>query len=598
MRTFDIIDAEIKAATAISDLPALKTLAEEMVNLGTTKAKASGFDVFGSLNQMTGNYVSALENYSLALRWFTEIRDRPGIARVTSNIGVVNAIIGNYAQALECLMTALQAFTEQGNRSFVARINGNIANLYSQTGNYLKAIDYFNESLRLHTELEEKSYVATVMSNLSSIYSSMGDHAGSMEYLQRALTIHRELNHLAGIAYTTAHIGSVHKERSEYVQALEHFRRALALHEELGDRAESSRLVGDLIETLLRSGLHDEAEELLEKQTTMLMVSPPIMAEHLANRALLDEYRNRLDSSAEHLRNAGVIVRESGNIQLQAKYHLRQRDLSLKMGDFAGYVEHNTDYVRIMDDISSNQTIQRMTMMDAERRIEAERREREREKALLYGALPRTVADRMLKGERVNGDHHELASVIFLDIVGFTHISDRLPPSHVVHLLECVFSTLDGVSKEYGVTKIKTIGDCYMAVSFDDVHSAALCALRMRTAIDNLVVAMPAELEDSIWTTDMGEIKVRIGVHSGPITAGVIGTERLQYDVWGDTVNVASRLESTGEPGRIHISKEFAEYIARHPQSEDNTDAFIVTMRGEVNIKGKGVITTYWLEAR
>jgi class 3 adenylate cyclase len=152
------------------------------------------------------------------------------------------------------------------------------------------------------------------------------------------------------------------------------------------------------------------------------------------------------------------------------------------------------------------------------------------------------------------------------------------------------------------VVKIKTIGDSYMAVAFSNtqnqtpktehVVSAGECAVEMLSALNALEITMPLELGDTSWTKDVGDIQVRIGMHCGPVTAGVIGTERMQYDVWGDTVNVASRMESSGDPGRIHVSEQFA-----HSMTQCLPDSMTLLKRGTIEVKGKGPMTTYWLES-
>jgi class 3 adenylate cyclase len=145
-----------------------------------------------------------------------------------------------------------------------------------------------------------------------------------------------------------------------------------------------------------------------------------------------------------------------------------------------------------------------------------------------------------------------------------------------------------------------------MAVSFDSVMNAATCALDMISSLDALEITMPPSLGDTSWTKGVGDIKVRIGMHCGPVTAGVIGTARMQYDVWGDTVNVASRMESSGEPGRIHVSEAFANALVPglrrgddggSPPSPDLPVSLSLMSRGTLDIKGKGSMTTYWLES-
>jgi len=202
-------------------------------------------------------------------------------------------------------------------------------------------------------------------------------------------------------------------------------------------------------------------------------------------------------------------------------------------------------------------------------------------RALLDGALPKSVADRMIAGEKVSGDLFEEVTVLFLDIVGFTAIADKLRPEQLVNLLESIFSSCDEICMRYGLTKIKTIGDSYMAVAgvpqsiTDNQYQAALAATELIQALSAF------------------DIRVRIGMHCGPVVAGVIGTERLQYDVWGDTVNTASRLESTSEPNRIHVSDAFATSISFIGITQRQLK---LVPRGLMHIKGKGEMNTYWLE--
>jgi class 3 adenylate cyclase len=275
----------------------------------------------------------------------------------------------------------------------------------------------------------------------------------------------------------------------------------------------------------------------------------------------------------------------------------------LKQNDLAGYVEHNNECTRINEEVNGKETATKLAMQEKQREIDAERKEIDKQLAVLHSTLPKHIADRVARGEVVN-DHFENASVIFLDIVGFTSISDRIPSGHVVHLLEQIFTTLDAVCEKHNVVKIKTIGDSYMAVSFESVVNAATCALEMMSALDTLEITMPPSLGDASWTKDVGDIRVRIGIHCGPVTAGVIGTARMQYDVWGDTVNVASRMESSGEPGRIHVSEAFAAELDPGLRRGDDggpdthtSDSLSLLKRGEIAVKGKGSMTTYWLES-
>jgi class 3 adenylate cyclase len=399
----------------------------------------------------------------------------------------------------------------------------------------------------------------------------------------------------------------------EYPSALEYLRRAQAMYEELGFKADVALAIGNVIEILLLQEAYSEATKLLEHQAAMPMDRPEVRATRASQLARLAEHSEDLNAAKELLSKALHISLDAGLRDKTATYHMLLRDLAKKRNDFEGYVHHNDEYLRITEEIRGKEATQKLAMMEAERKAEAIERERVKERALLYGALPESVATRMLRGEDVSGDHYENVSVLFLDIAGFTAISDRIPAGHVVHLLKAIFRVCDEACKAHGLTKIKTIGDSYLAVAFPETEgrgpkthhaeNAARAAIEMLQKLNALRLTMDPALGDTTWTQDVGEIRVRIGLHCGPIVAGVVGDERLQYDVWGDTVNVASRMESTGEPGRIHVSSAFADALKGLEGTGGDWKGaeamdFGLRERGSVEVKGKGSMKTFWLEGQ
>jgi adenylate cyclase len=205
--------------------------------------------------------------------------------------------------------------------------------------------------------------------------------------------------------------------------------------------------------------------------------------------------------------------------------------------------------------------------------------ERARSQRLLLNVLPQAIIDRLNAGEQLIADRFDDVAVVFSDFVGFTEISGRLPVTTLVTSLNALFSAFDAACEALGVEKIKTIGDAYMAAAGlsgaggDHVRVAADLTLAMRAAVDEA---------GAPW-------QVRIGLHSGPVVAGVIGTSKFVYDLWGDAVNVASRLETAAPPGRIQVSERVAEALG---------DAFELEPRGAIELKGKGSMQAYFLLGR
>jgi guanylate cyclase len=212
--------------------------------------------------------------------------------------------------------------------------------------------------------------------------------------------------------------------------------------------------------------------------------------------------------------------------------------------------------------------------------LTALRFEQQRSEALLTNVLPSAIVERLKGGTGSIADHVESASIVFADVVDFTPLSARLTPAEVVGTLDQLFSRFDTLVERHGLEKIKTIGDAYMAAAgvpdpcADHAHRAALLALDMRDAVATTTIAGREGLE------------LRIGINSGPVTAGVIGTKRFLYDLWGDAVNTASRMESNGTPGEIQITRATYELLQ---------DGFECRPRGTIRVKGKGEMQTWYL---
>jgi class 3 adenylate cyclase len=202
---------------------------------------------------------------------------------------------------------------------------------------------------------------------------------------------------------------------------------------------------------------------------------------------------------------------------------------------------------------------------------------------LLLNILPPPIADRLLSGERVIADRHDDVTLLFADIVDFTVMSSRLSANEIVEFLNDVFSLTDQLADRYGLEKIKTVGDAYMVVGglpeASDDHTAR-------------VADMALELHSALAGLDAkgnGPVSMRMGIHRGPAVAGVIGTRKFIYDVWGDTVNTASRMESHGVPDRIQVTG---------PVMHRLSDAYRFEPRGIIDVKGKGMMETWFLLGR
>jgi len=209
--------------------------------------------------------------------------------------------------------------------------------------------------------------------------------------------------------------------------------------------------------------------------------------------------------------------------------------------------------------------------------------ERQKSESLLLNILPVSIAQRLKEDNSIIADHFDSTTVLFSDIVGFTALSDQMTPKELVSRLNRIFCAFDDLTEKHGLEKIKTIGDAYMvAGGFPEVRDGH--------AKD--VSAMALDMLKAVVDCNHGyeqPVSIRIGIHTGPAVAGVIGIKKFVYDVWGDTVNTASRMESSSLPGRIQLSEQAIASLE---------DDFMIEERGTIEIKGKGSMKTFWLLGR
>ena len=229
-------------------------------------------------------------------------------------------------------------------------------------------------------------------------------------------------------------------------------------------------------------------------------------------------------------------------------------------------------------------TLERKFLRDRDQAITEQLRvEQGRSESLLRNVLPESVVCRLQRGEKVIADQFDEATILFSDLIGFTALTSRLAPNRVLELLNTIFSGFDSLADEHGLEKIKTIGDAYMAAGGlpEKRHDHA-------SAVAGMALRMPAIVQAA--SRDFGQpLGIRIGMHTGPVAAGIIGQNKFIYDVWGDTVNIASRMEHYGEPGKVHISAETRAAIG---------DAYPVEARQPIDVKGRGRMSTFFLAER
>ena len=491
------------------------------------------------------------------------------------------------------------------------------------------ALENFLAAYNIYSKLSpdvfpsKQEYIAS----LGGTYYRYEDYDNSIKYMREALVTKPPKNH--NMYYTISNtIGLCYRRMKKYDSALWYFQKvydSAAIDQK--QNVWKSIAGGNIGITYFQQGKYEEAIPLLDKDIEVSLATNQIKnaAGSMATRAAIYYYQKDYNS-AEKLLLKSLRLCESKpfwpSYPLAAemyswlyKVYAAKNDMRLaylyadsaimakdstsamlnnmnlaKANEKLSYVQRKLDEEKLNDRIKIDQ------LAISKKRIEATfffigivvlllvivfiARERKRSENILLNILPEKIAERLKKREHPIADYFENASILFIDMAGFTSFSNTRDPKEVVNILNNIFTNFDMLADKYGLEKIKTIGDCYMAVSglpeLNPRHAEA--AAEMALAIKNEMTKYKAN--------DGTSILFRMGLDCGPVVAGVIGRRKFIYDLWGDTVNTASRMETTGIAGEIHCSDRFKKQLEHK---------YNFKSRGTIEVKGKGLMETWLL---
>lgn len=604
----------------------------------------------GNFHLALGHFQPALECYTEALKLFTSLGDENGRARVIGNMGTVYNFIGEYGEALRCYREASAYHEQTGDMEGLARTTGGMGLVAANTSDYPTALLHLTRALDIHRSRNARREEARTLSSLGNVYRVIADYPKALELLQSAHAIIEEIGERTGLARVLMNMAGIYGDMKDYERELAATQRALAINEQTNDVATHPRLVGNIASVymcLQQFGVAlKQVDKAIEESASLGLASLEysqrvVRSSILFRLGRIDEaeeeatccynkalHHHALPEVTQALVTLGDVWRFRGDPQQSAHFYEQalsdavtsgQRSLATTiLSTLAELMEESDpraalDYYRRSVDIERSilgeHQKHRIAVLDMEQRLSEEHKLHEQHRGLLLDIMPAAAVRRILDGEKLIADTYDDASVMFLDIVGFTGLASLAPAHHLVHLLNAVFEQCDAIGDMFGLSKIKTIGDAYLAIAGmpepqpDHAERIAKAALRLQDHLRSLRVTIPSSLGSSTWIQNVGDIEVRIGLHCGPLVAGVIGKKRAQFDVWGDTVNVASRMESTSHPGRIQVSDAFAATLGHGIQPTlDGADVvirkapFVMRLRGSIEIKGKGEMKTWWLE--
>jgi class 3 adenylate cyclase len=570
----------------------------------------------GNIYSDQAKYEIALKYYLAALNLREATRDQRGTANTLNAIGILYKHQRKYDEALGYYKRCFEMEQQDSNISGLASSLNNIGLVYQERGEYGVATTYIVQSLAIERKLGRKSGIALSLNNLGVLYDLQHRPDTALICLQEALRLKQELDDKTGIAFTQNCISQVLRNAGrvqEAVQAAQDaLRRAETLHSQthINTAAEhlaaAYKLLGDYKQALFYTDLAATTRDALFNAERDKDLSRMESAYYLDKKQAENDALRRNNEAQQKLLLAVAL---GGCIAIAFVVFL---------------VRMNAQKRRTNEQLQRQQELLENQAQEIELATNALQEAHERSEMLLRNTLPAQIVDRLKSGETKIADRFENVCILFADIVGFTELASRLEPVVLVALLDEVFSAFDAIAARFGLEKIKTIGDAYMLVAgVPEAHSApaetlALAALAMQEQIT---------LKTDTLRRMEARLQVRIGIHAGEVIAGVIGTTKLVYDLWGDAVNIAHRMEAHGLAGEIQVSEAFiqrfdtsiwertddgrkrifayprhSKAISRASDAEhsiiDTASSFVFEERGTIEMKGKGLMKTYLLTAR
>ncbi len=540
-----------------------------------------------------GNYANAISNWEQAMGVWDSLGDKVGVSNMLCNQGSVYFNQGDDAKALELYLKSLKIAEEINDSLRIVTALYNIGAVYSnKTASYNKAKEYYLKALPIAIKIKDDYSIGTVTVNLGEIYFKEQDYTTALKYFERSL---RAYEGSENIPYSLNYIGRVYEKRKDYQKAIVKHQRAFYISKMLDAKLDMCISLLGLASTYQQKGDFETAQ-------SFYIQAKNIAAELKANAELKQVYEGLATNYAASQDYENAYNYQQLLLAIKDTLYNIDTDKKLQGLAFGFEIEKKQNQINLLtkdmeiqQQITEKQKLIRNGFMGGftivllfagvflsqRNRIS---KEKKRSDELLLNILPEEVAEELKAKGSADAKLIDEVTVLFTDFKGFTAYSEKLSPKELVKDIHECFSAFDLIMEKYGMEKIKTIGDSYMAAggiptpNKTHAEDAVKAAMEIRQFID--------EGKSRKIANGLPFFEIRIGIHTGPVVAGIVGIKKFAYDIWGDTVNTASRMESSGEPGKVNISGTTYELVK---------DKFNCIYRGKIMAKGKGEVDMYFV---
>jgi class 3 adenylate cyclase/Tfp pilus assembly protein PilF len=588
---------------------------------------------------LANNYREAITWYEQALEIDRKTGFKQNLATRYNNLGLAYKKLGLYDRAAEYYKQALVLDEEQRDTISIAKSYNNLGSIYDSRGRYDSSIYYYERSLKLKEALEDSAGMAVSLNNIGVVYKSWGKYDASVEYFEEALKIERVLGRTQEIPKRLNNIGLTYNLRKDYGKALDIFNEALQMAQAQNNQELIANIYSNIGYSYMSLRKYEEATGYMVMARDIYEASgnQANVATVLANLAEVYSLKGDYNRAMNLLSQSTNISEEIRMRDQSKKNYLAYSELYTAMGNFSEALNYYKKYVGLKDTLYAEDIHQQLA--DFEVRYETEKKDNEitllrqtqeiqelrikkdlvlrnsliaglamlfllvavvywfllqkrtinkalaaektKSDLLLQNILPAGIAHDLKETGKTEPQLYEHVTICFTDMCGFTEMASQMEPKKLIDELNMIFTAFDNIIETHHCERIKTIGDSYMAVCGLPGEDARHAENIIRSAVEMVQYLEKKNLDSEI------EWKMRVGIHSGPVIAGVVGTRKYLYDVFGDTINTASRIESASEPMRINVSDSTYELVK---------DIFKFETRGQIEVKGKGKVSMYFLK--
>ncbi len=565
--------------------------------LQNKKQMAACYNNIAAIFKDRGQIDSALAYHEQSLKLRREIGNSALMAVSYNNIGLIYSDQGRVAQALETFRLAQRYALAGHDTSLQGTVFQNIAFIYRTQRQFTDAFSNMHEALRI-SKLQKDAYsIGYNYSNIGGIFEDAGNADSAMYYHRQALAIRRKIEDKQGQAYSLKNIGGLHRKQGLADSALACFEKSLELFKEVDDMRGLANVTCLLGEIYLGQNNYPTADEYLSRslqEAQKLGFPSAIRDAAFGLNKLYRKTGNLQKALAMH--DLYVLMKDSiendetrkAALNARYRYEYENREALLKSAYEKERAVSQAELRRqrlIRNSILAGLVAVIIFSVIFYLQRNRIKKEKNRSEELLLNILPAEVAEELKAKGSADARLMNEVTILFADFKGFTMLSEKLSPKELVAEIDGFFSAFDRIMMKHGVEKIKTIGDAYMAAGGLPVPNTSHAADVVRAAfeIQDYMLLRSEQNRDN----NKPVFEVRIGIHTGPVVAGIVGVKKYAYDIWGDAVNTAARLESSGEVGKVNISETTYELVK---------DIFVCTPRGKVEAKNKGLIEMYFVE--